>query len=67
MDELGYGVSWRTLDARYFGVPQRRRRVFLVASLGSDRSAEVLFECEGGCGHSVSGRTSWQDSSSASD
>jgi len=67
MDELGYGVSWRTLDARYFGVPQRRRRVFLVASLGSDRSAEVLFECEGGCGHSVAGRTSWQDSSSASD
>ena len=67
MDELGYGVSWRTLDARYFGVPQRRRRVFLVASLGSDRSAEVLFECEGGCGHSVSRRTSWQDSSGASD
>lgn len=67
MDELGYGVSWRTLDARYFGVPQRRRRVFLVASLGSDRSAEVLFECEGGCGHSVARRASWQDSPSASD
>jgi DNA (cytosine-5)-methyltransferase 1 len=47
MEQLGYGVSWRTLDARYFGVAQRRRRVFLVASLESDRSAEVLFECEG--------------------
>jgi DNA-cytosine methyltransferase len=47
MEQLGYGVAWRTLDARYFGVPQRRRRVFLVASLESDRSAEVLFECEG--------------------
>lgn len=59
MDELGYGVSWRTLDARYFGVPQRRRRVFLVASLGSDRSAEVLFECEGGCGHTQESKPSW--------
>jgi DNA (cytosine-5)-methyltransferase 1 len=47
MEQLGYGVSWRTLDARYFGVAQRRRRVFLVGSLESDRSGEVLFECEG--------------------
>jgi len=45
MEQLGYGVSWRTLDARFFGVAQRRRRVFLVASLESDRAAEVLFEC----------------------
>ena len=47
MEQLRYGVSWRTLDARYFGVAQRRRRVFLVASLESDRAGEVLFECEG--------------------
>jgi DNA-cytosine methyltransferase len=47
MEQLGYGVSWRTLDARYFGVAQRRRRVFLVASLESDRAGEVLLECEG--------------------
>jgi DNA (cytosine-5)-methyltransferase 1 len=45
--ELGYGVTWRVLDAQYFGVPQRRRRVFIVGSLGSGRSAEVLFEREG--------------------
>ncbi len=44
MDELGYGVSWRVLDAKYFGTPQRRRRVYIVASLGDMRSAEVLFE-----------------------
>ena len=44
--ERGYGVSWRILDAQYFGVPQRRRRVFIVASFGSGRSAEVLFERE---------------------
>jgi DNA (cytosine-5)-methyltransferase 1 len=47
MEQLGYGVSWRTLDARYFGVAQRRRRVFLVGSLESDRAGEVLLECEG--------------------
>lgn len=47
MEQLGYSVAWRTLDARFFGVAQRRRRVFIVASLESDRSAEVLFECEG--------------------
>ena len=47
MEQLGYGVSWRTLDARYFGVAQRRRRVFIVGSLESDRAAEVLLECEG--------------------
>ena len=44
LDELGYGVSWRVFDAKYFGTPQRRRRVYLVASFGNLRSAEVLFE-----------------------
>ena len=51
MDDLGYSVAWRTLDARYFGVAQRRRRVFIVASLEPNRAEQVLFECEGGCGH----------------
>ncbi len=49
--QRGYGVVWRVLDAQYFGVPQRRRRVFLVASLGNGRSAEVLFERESGAGN----------------
>jgi DNA (cytosine-5)-methyltransferase 1 len=44
LDELGYGVSWRVLDAKYFGTPQRRRRVYIVASLGNLRSSQVLFE-----------------------
>ena len=44
LDELGYGVSWRVLDAKHFGTPQRRRRVYIVASRDSLRSAEVLFE-----------------------
>ena len=47
MDEFGYGVSWRVLDAKYFGTPQRRRRVFIVASFGSISSSRVLFEPKG--------------------
>lgn len=39
-------VAWRVLDSQYFGVPQRRRRVFLVASLGDASCVEILFEPE---------------------
>lgn len=47
--ELGYGVAWRVLDSRHFGVPQSRTRVFIVGSLGGTASAgSVLFEPE--CG-----------------
>lgn len=46
MDELGYCLAWRVLDAQFFGVAQRRRRVFLVGSLGDRRAADVLFEPE---------------------
>ena len=47
MVELGYGVGYRVLDARYFGVPQRRRRVFILGDstggrAGAERAAEVL-------------------------
>ena len=43
--QLGYGYAYRTLDAQYFGVPQRRRRVFVVGYLGDwRRAAAVLFE-----------------------
>lgn len=43
--ELGYGFAYRVLDAQHFGVPQRRRRVFVVACLGDWRaSAQVLLE-----------------------
>ena len=46
MDALGYGLAWRVLDAQFFGVAQRRERLFLVGSLGTMRCAEVLFERE---------------------
>ncbi len=45
--ELGYGVAWRVLDSRYFGVPQRRRRVFVVGHLGADSADPFLPFLEG--------------------
>jgi DNA (cytosine-5)-methyltransferase 1 len=48
--ELGYGCAWRVLDAQFFGVPQRRRRVFVVGHLGDwRRAAAVLLERQGLC------------------
>ena len=48
LDDLGYGLAWRVLDAQFFGVAQRRRRVFLVGRLGDPSGAvEVLFEPDG--------------------
>ena len=53
LDARGYGVSWRVLDAQYFGVAQRRRRVFIVGCAGDTRgtSAEILALSEGLSGH----------------
>lgn len=51
---LGDFVSlcWRVLDAQYWGVPQSRKRIFLVADLGTPSSAQILFEPESLPGHS---------------
>jgi DNA (cytosine-5)-methyltransferase 1 len=48
LGELGYGTAYRVLDAQFFGVPQRRRRVFVVGCAGGDweRAARILFEPE---------------------
>ena len=53
LGQCGYGWAYRVLDAQFFGVAQRRRRVFIVGCLG-DRAApvEILFEPEGSAGHS---------------
>ena len=55
LSELGYAVAWRVLDSRYFGVPQRRRRVYIVGHTRADCAAAVLFEPEGGAGDSEKG------------
>jgi len=49
-------VAWRVLDSRYFGVAQRRRRVFLVADFGGERAEQVLFEPESLRGDTAKGR-----------
>ena len=47
LDALGYGLAWRVLDAQFFGLAQRRERVFVVGCLGDvERPCEVLFESE---------------------
>jgi DNA (cytosine-5)-methyltransferase 1 len=47
--QRGYSIAWRVLDAQYFGVPQRRRRVFIVGNLGNTgRSPEEILSIKQG-------------------
>ena len=55
-------IAWRIFDAQYFRVPQRRRRVFAVASAGSIRPAEILFERQSQAGHPAAGAEAGQNS-----
>ena len=61
MDELGYSLAWRVLDAQFFGVAQRRRRLFLVGHLGAESPAEVLFEPDCLSGNPKSSREKRQE------
>ena len=62
LGECGYGFAYRVLDAQYFGVPQRRRRVFVVGCLGDWRSAAaVLFEQHSLQGHPAPSRKPRKD------
>lgn len=58
--EIGYGVSWRVLDAQYFGLAQRRKRIFIVGHIGDGASAEILFEPESGGGDTPAGKKAGQ-------
>jgi DNA (cytosine-5)-methyltransferase 1 len=63
MADLGYGVAWRVLDAQYFGVPQRRRRVFIVGQRDPDSTSagEVLFNSQGSRGRASQKQSSQQE------
>lgn len=56
----GYSVAWRTLDAQYWGVPQRRKRIYLVADFRDGRAGEILFERESVRWDSAAGRAPGQ-------
>ena len=55
-------IAWRVLDAQYWGVPQRRRRIFLVADFAAydRRAGEILFECEGVSGNHQESKGAWK-------
>ena len=67
MADIGYSLSWRVLDAQYFGVPQRRRRVFIVGRRTGDglSPAEVLFKSEGLRRNTTQGKQKRQDITSS--
>lgn len=57
----GWSVAYRTFDAQYWGVPQRRRRIYLVADFRGQRAGEILFKREGLRGHTAQSGTQGQE------
>jgi len=56
----GYSVAYRLFDAQYWGVPQRRKRIYLVADFTGECAGKILFESEGVSGYSAEGFNSWK-------
>ena len=56
----GWSLAYRVLDAQHWGVPQRRRRIYLVLDLGGQCAGEILFKRDGLRGYFETGRTPWQ-------
>ena len=56
----GWSVAYRVLDAQFWGVPQRRKRIYLVADFAGRRAFDILFKSEGLSGYSAEGFRSWQ-------
>ena len=56
----GWSVAYRLLDAQFWGVPQRRARIFLVADLGGEGAGDILFKSEGLSGYSAEGFEAWK-------
>ena len=56
----GWSLAYRTLDAQYWGVPQRRRRIYLVADFAGGSAGRILFESEGVSGYSPESFRAWQ-------
>ena len=56
----GWSVAYRVLDAQYWGVPQRRKRIYLVADFAGRSAFDILFKSEGLSGYSAEGFRAWQ-------
>jgi len=56
----GWSLAWRVYDAQLWGVPQRRKRIYLIADFGSERAGEILFERESVPWHFAQGREAWE-------
>jgi len=56
----GYSLAWRTLDAQFWGVPQRRRRCFIVLDFNGERAGEILFNEPRLCGYTSPFGGQWQ-------
>lgn len=63
----GFSLAWRVLDAQYWGVPQRRKRIYLVADFDSECAGKILFESEGLSGYSAEGFKAWQRTAAAAE
>lgn len=63
----GFSIAWRVLDAQYWGVPQRRKRIFLVADFTGQRAGEILFKREGLSGNFTPSSESWQGTAASSE
>jgi DNA (cytosine-5)-methyltransferase 1 len=56
----GFSIAWRVLDAQHWGVPQRRRRIYLVADFGGGSAGKILFESESVSGDTAPSETPWK-------
>ena len=62
-----FSLAWRVFDAQYWGVPQRRKRIYLVADFAGGSAGKILFESEGVSGYTPQGFRSWQGTAGASE
>ena len=62
-----FSLAWRVFDAQYWGVPQRRKRIYLVADFAGGSAGKILFESEGVSGYSPQGFRSWEGAAGAAE
>lgn len=56
-----FSIAWRTVDAQYFGVPQRRRRIYLVADFDGHNAGKIMFESDGKSFYSTAHQKIWRE------